>query len=615
MQTLSLSTVAAAAAIATRAFAGSIIFVDTDAPGGGDGQSWETAFDDLQSGLALAGEGTQIWVAQGTYLPDAGTGNRGATFAIPGGVAVFGGFEGTEQTLEERDPIAHPTELSGDLAANDPTIIEDNTQVIVTVSGGGDVLTPTVIDGFTVSGAFNDDALPLGGAILHEGGFLEVRQSHLVANTTLGSGGAIFATGAGRLTIEDSVVEGNRAIDGFAGSGVFLNNGMDGQIARTSFIANMTEPGLSVNPGSGGGLHCFQAGLVDVVECHFEGNRALTGGAFASVLTFGITMTDCTFVDNLAVGLFGGAVRLDRSDNPPIDDHPTIIDGCLFLGNEVDGLGQGSAIFATENVLDVSRSVFLGNTAGLGATIGIRFETGHRFENCVVANNTAESLSGFDVQEQAQISIANCTIADNTSTDLTQGAGIFVSTLSTADIDNTILWGNRGFFGEKEFGGELAQILLFSNTTTVDFSLVEGLTGALGGVGNIGDDPLFVDAAGNDGVPGTIDDDFSLRLGSPAIDAANNDAIDATIDVGGVPRLADDGCTDDTGNGDPPIADMGAHEFQGSTCDLDGSGLVGTTDLLALLAAWGSDPGGPPDFNGDGNVGAADLLQLLGNWG
>ena len=49
--------------------------------------------------------------------------------------------------------------------------------------------------------------------------------------------------------------------------------------------------------------------------------------------------------------------------------------------------------------------------------------------------------------------------------------------------------------------------------------------------------------------------------------------------------------------------------------DLDGDGNVGILDLLALLAAWGTDPGGPPDFDGDGTVGILDLLTLLANWG
>ncbi len=49
--------------------------------------------------------------------------------------------------------------------------------------------------------------------------------------------------------------------------------------------------------------------------------------------------------------------------------------------------------------------------------------------------------------------------------------------------------------------------------------------------------------------------------------------------------------------------------------ELGGSGTVGILDLLALHAAWGADPGGPPDFDGNGTVGASDLLALLANWG
>ena len=49
--------------------------------------------------------------------------------------------------------------------------------------------------------------------------------------------------------------------------------------------------------------------------------------------------------------------------------------------------------------------------------------------------------------------------------------------------------------------------------------------------------------------------------------------------------------------------------------DLDGNEVVGATDLVLLLGAWGRNPDHPADFDGDGNVGAADLIALLGNWG
>ena len=54
---------------------------------------------------------------------------------------------------------------------------------------------------------------------------------------------------------------------------------------------------------------------------------------------------------------------------------------------------------------------------------------------------------------------------------------------------------------------------------------------------------------------------------------------------------------------------------QGCAADLDEDGTVGLSDLLSLLAAWGTDPGGPPDFDGDGTVGISDLLVLLASWG
>ncbi|MCZ6735207.1 MAG: hypothetical protein O7C65_05395 [Planctomycetota bacterium] len=49
--------------------------------------------------------------------------------------------------------------------------------------------------------------------------------------------------------------------------------------------------------------------------------------------------------------------------------------------------------------------------------------------------------------------------------------------------------------------------------------------------------------------------------------------------------------------------------------DLDASDTVGILDLLALIAQWGADPGGPPDFDGDGIVGLFDMLTLVANWG
>jgi len=48
--------------------------------------------------------------------------------------------------------------------------------------------------------------------------------------------------------------------------------------------------------------------------------------------------------------------------------------------------------------------------------------------------------------------------------------------------------------------------------------------------------------------------------------------------------------------------------------DVDCDGTVGITDFLALLAAWGPNPGHPADLDGDGVVGITDFLFLLASW-
>lgn len=53
--------------------------------------------------------------------------------------------------------------------------------------------------------------------------------------------------------------------------------------------------------------------------------------------------------------------------------------------------------------------------------------------------------------------------------------------------------------------------------------------------------------------------------------------------------------------------------------DLNGDGVVGSTDLGILLGSWGPCPAPPAacpaDLNGDGQVNAGDLAALLGAWG
>ncbi|MCH8261208.1 MAG: hypothetical protein IIC46_13505, partial [Planctomycetes bacterium] len=67
--------------VLSAAGAGSVLHVDDDAPPGGNGSSWETAYRFLQDALADAAGGgvNEIRAAQGVYKPDQGEANPNGT--------------------------------------------------------------------------------------------------------------------------------------------------------------------------------------------------------------------------------------------------------------------------------------------------------------------------------------------------------------------------------------------------------------------------------------------------------------------------------------------------------------------------------------------------------
>ena len=102
-----------------------IVFVDVCATGRNTGMNWTDAFADLQDALNLAACSVavrEIWVAAGTYRPSRRvhpTDVQSATFQLLSGLAIYGGFDGSETEREERNPERNTTILSGDLEERD----------------------------------------------------------------------------------------------------------------------------------------------------------------------------------------------------------------------------------------------------------------------------------------------------------------------------------------------------------------------------------------------------------------------------------------------------------------------------------------------------------------
>ncbi|HUU82251.1 MAG TPA: sialidase family protein, partial [Phycisphaerae bacterium] len=418
------------------------LFVQQSAAGANYGTTWTDPYNDLQDALRVAGSPgaavTEIWVAAGTYYPDAGTGERDRSFVLKNGLALYGGFAGGESSISERDPAANPAVLNGDLAGDDtralPTNEENSYHVVV--SSGTDA--SAILDGFVITGGNADSA-----AFPHFNG-----------------GGILNDTGS--PTINDCAIVANTAI-------------------------------------SGGGMH-NDDGAPAVTNCLFGGNRSTGNG--------------------------GGFYNTGGSADP-------LLEQCSFTANSAATDGGG--------VYNI----------GSGADLALI--------NCALVRNAAGAHGG--------------------------GVRSFYAGVTT--LTNGILWAN-------DDGGpsdQSAQIKADGTAAAVNYTCVQYLSG-LGGAGNIGGAPAFIDVNGSDNQIGTADDDLRRGAGSACTDAGDNGAAGQAVDAAGNPRFAEDPIAPNTGSGTPPLVDMGPYEYQD---DCNTNGVIDSVDLDVGTSADCNDNGVPDE--------------------
>jgi predicted outer membrane repeat protein len=369
--------------------------------------------------------------------------------------------------------------------------------------------------------------------------------------------------------------------------------------------------GLTITAGRGGGSGSdggglFNRGVTELTNCAFTKNTAAYGAGIKNEM--------------------GGALRLSN---------------CIFTGNRVSWYG-GAIQCWTAGGLYLVNCTFTNNSAGEGGAI-YSFKTNCTLDNCLFSGNSARGGdrkeghgAGFyhraDFPGGTTASLVNCTFSGNRGV-AQAGAGIYDSSylFETLRLTNCILHQNSAD-GDTS---ESAQIYASNKPPIVNYSCIEGWTGSLGGVGNIGDDPYFVEGGYWDASNVWFDGNYHLRAGSPCIDAGDNDPVPiGSVDLDGGPRFCDDPFSPDSGNGTPPIIDMGVYEyiypidtcwdlaecagqpFGDATCD----GHAALADLFALKATFGSsapwvDPECCCDFNRDDSVNLTDLYILRGNFG
>jgi hypothetical protein len=240
------------------------MYVHTAATGNNDGTSWVDACTDLQEALntaASSGTVLEVWVAAtpGGYAPAGPGGDRAATFDVPSGLIIYGGFSGWENSLDERDVLSNPTILSGDLNGDDgPGFAnnDDNSYHVVTVSSSIPGL-PAVIDGCVIEGGNADGSFPnnTGGGLFVGGHEISLRNCIIQDNYASAIGGGAFQYGGGGLSLIGCVIRDNQA---GSGGGICTDVGTS-SFANCTFVDN-----------DGGGLLAGSGG--DISNCIFWGN-------------------------------------------------------------------------------------------------------------------------------------------------------------------------------------------------------------------------------------------------------------------------------------------------------------------------------------------------------
>lgn len=295
-------------------------YVKQSATGTNNGTSWTNAYVSLQSAMAVANPGDQIWVAPGTYKPAAT--DRTISFVLESGVAVYGGFPGLpgqEGNFGLRDWRTYICILSGNIGST--SNIFDNSYHVVVGSGTNST---AILDGFIVE---------------------DGNANGLVASFQ-NRGGGLFGNGNGSPTIRNCTFRRCRALVGGA---------VEFETGSPSFTSCFFHANLASSGGQSGGAMFFSSASPSVTNCVFVGNACVSRGGAIYSGDSNSTVINSTFANNSAGE--GGASWSGGTGSF------TVVN-CVYRGNTAPSgpqvLNNGGPVFS------VTYSCI--NQAGIGGT-------------------------------------------------------------------------------------------------------------------------------------------------------------------------------------------------------------------------------------------------------
>lgn len=555
-----------------------VIYVDDDATGESDGSSWEDAYTDLQDALndADSTDGLdEIWVAEGVYTPMSNNLDeshafyddpRAKFYHSSDNVLIYGGFDGTESSFNERSNLFDSTIISGDVGYEDYS--GDNLYSLykLRASGGNLGIDNFDLNGFVIKNFRSSGELgffiglysldQINNVSFKNLAFSNIQQSNInVIDVDVNWGeGILNRIKINSLNIDQSSISNGSFI--YSNSPLFLNqltshkvNGENYKVVDGSGVFKNLIINLTSNNKRNGGIYIYGS---HIKNCKIKTEKQ--GWVYENDATGIFIKGGDNIIENCNFEGLNYAIKFEDQTSSSVN-----VNNSHFSKN-----GFSFETYWNPDTLYVNNSSFFNSWTSLSLNNDEAVVTNSKF--IIGKNQRAVTLT-----DNSNFESINNTFFGNSEYgeryfDNHNGIIlVFGDQLSTSKLKNTIIFSKKNFeqnLNDHFIGNQNGyDIQVFTKNSSLPF-IKEYIYNAGGNL--VGVDPQFADTSENNL-------DLRLKGSSPLIDAGDNSELPqdfADLDNDGntsetIPYdFAGNQRIQDVGNGS--IVDIGAYESDGS---------------------------------------------------